>query len=135
MNRELKFRVWDKTALKYRDFNEVLQNNEYANPEKDNVFNDYCSFVVEQFTGLKDSKGKEIYEGDILRGMTYDYVEDKPVEKWINVFCYYDTSIARFVLKLRGESTCWDFHEGMTKGLDIIGNIHENPEPLDKSRN
>jgi uncharacterized phage protein (TIGR01671 family) len=69
---------------------------------------------IMQYTGLKDKNGKEIYEGDILQREGHNY---KHIVKWWN--------------ESAGFNLSW-VCECMLKGfnIEIIGNIHENPELL-----
>ena len=105
--REIKFRAWDKDLN--RMWSDPSVNYESLKDE---------SLVWMQYTGLKDRNGKEIYEGDIRCGKYYFDTEDQ----------------TRFqVMKWDKKSTCfyWDGPEiPRFIGVEVIGNIHENPELL-----
>lgn len=56
MKREIKFRVWDKHLNKFIPWNCFIP------------LNDNNEYIVQQYVGMKDCDGKEIYEGDLLGG-------------------------------------------------------------------
>ncbi|KKL80953.1 hypothetical protein LCGC14_1999640 [marine sediment metagenome] len=122
--REIKFRAWH-------------------NPHKEMIYNpNVCIVVLQQdlpewdlmqYTGLKDKNGKEIYEGDIF---TAGY--------WGTVGYYGEDT---FVVELeqgafrgfmqeyhKNKKERWSHSTPLYKleNLEVIGNIYENPELLDK---
>ena len=60
--REIKFRFWHKEKKKWFGEGVPLYKICYDidNSEK------HTKFITEQFTGLQDKNGKDIYEGDVL---------------------------------------------------------------------
>jgi len=75
-------------------------------------------FVIQQFTGLTDKKGKEIYEGDISNTRDGDLLT-----------CYDYNSFIYMVLFSEEHSGVNGYSQ---KELEVIGNIYENPELLKK---
>jgi uncharacterized phage protein (TIGR01671 family) len=69
--------------------------------------------IIMQYTGLKDKKGKEIYEGDIVKNG--DFISDAHSWNEWKRQVVYDDQQAMFT-GLDGER------------IEVIGNIYENPE-------
>lgn len=123
MNREIKFRAWNKKE-KYMEIVDDLQmfSNDLSIgiPSKD-YFLRKDDVELMQYTGLHDKNGKEIYEGDIVK---YRDSRGQHIEKVIfDKGCFYAGmhwgSSTRVAPKLIN-----------TRISEVIGNIYDNSELL-----
>ena len=119
---------------KRTDFNRWIEGYLYRLSEKLNPFImikneggmafEVIPETVGQYTGLTDKNGKKIFEGDILRTgtrMGYILFEKGCFRfRWKNFDKYRDDFF----------KTCIITEYGSFRELEIIGNIHDNPELL-----
>lgn len=124
--RELKFRAWsEEHKLFYYDA--AIENGEVVLLDYDFSFNGWNGVkaviiddaIIEQYTGLKDKNGKEIYEGDIVVNTYYDDGEMYKI-LWV------DDSVAFGMESLDD----MELYKLPLESLEVIGNIHENAELL-----
>jgi len=121
MNREIKFRVWDKYTKSFFikiDFADANKGDSVGNYMIAFPIYPHREYIFQQFTGLKDKNDKEIYEGDIVNtnGKNYEII-------WRGAGFYCVGSDYPL-------GSCW-FVGGNPY---IIGNIFENPEILNKNK-
>ena len=124
MARDIKFRAWHtpfsgrKFGQKYLYGSNVLS---FYNMKPD-------QYELEQFTGLTDVNGTEIYEGDIVR---MHVIILSPDDK-IGVVKYspqYGYSI-HFTSGRMARQEYWAAADKHT--IEVIGNIHDNAELLEE---
>lgn len=121
--REIKFRAWD---TEYRTWVGIPTNSIV---EKDvqilRLFDDRRRRIeIQQFTGLKDKNGKEIFEGDILRVKL-----DGGFESFLVVWQQNKMGFGLRDLNKVDLIDSWAFTP--KNDFEIIGNKFENPELLE----
>ena len=137
--REIKFRVWFVPTHEYkcyfadrygRELEDIYCNIYTQEDLLDDTWIDTSDFekiIFEQYTGLKDKNGDEIYEGDILQE-ELDF-GDKMVDGLFVYLVKWDESCLCY--KLDPDNASIHDELWMVNGsAKIIGNIHENPELL-----
>lgn len=127
MNREIKFRgksIYDEEWL-YGSLVKIEKDRYAVIPPLNDIeigksigMYEVCLDTVGQFTGLFDKNGKEIYEGDIIKGF------DITIEVW------YSEDKACFMAEMKEpQNDMVDILGGYdTARMEIIGNIYDNPE-------
>jgi len=118
-NREIKFRCWDKKLDKFVHGISIEIDGRIGKP--------LGRYELQQFTGLIDKNGKEIYEGDILRVIS-NCKDSKEIIITVEFKEHRTGDFTNFSI--------WGFRDyskstyGAT--VEVIGNIYENKDLLNK---
>ncbi len=109
--REIKCRAWDEENKRFWNLLEInIPLNRFLiglTQEDKPIYVKLDSLILEEYTGLKDKHGQEIYEGDIVYLAGYgNYKVEFPFIELYEGMCENDVEY-------------------------ILGNIHQNPELLE----
>ena len=149
MKRVIKFRVWDVLQKSfiysdkgYQGHYMLTLDGKFHNLQNGSGGDEY---VVQQYIGLVDRKGREIYEGDIVKTDVVDEVVPPNDGRTITAKIVWDVYYAGWQVEIQPEAhllngekypfgandNCYIDHLELDK-LDalVIGNILENPELL-----
>lgn len=115
MQREIKFRIWDKNdeRMKYADIEYFDDMIGFRFGHRGFEEDDNNDIVIMQYSGLRDKNGKEIYEGDIVES---PFTGDPVSVVWSEPFAQFTFGGAEFNV------------EAKPSDIEIIGNVYENPE-------
>lgn len=78
---------------------------------------------ITEFTGVADKNGKKIFEGDIIKSCEYDDI-------YLVKYCADDNYPAFDVVPEMNVECNGLSHLHIVEGIEVIGNIHDNPELL-----
>ena len=122
--RKIKFRFWSPAGKAFvRDYK--------YNGLVDELFDEkeYDVLIPQQFTGLIDKNGTEIYEGDLINfscNYTVD-LSDTDIIEYKNCEVYYDEEYAGFFFGKDGHQM---LDKIMPETLEVIGNVNLNNDIL-----
>lgn len=85
-----------------------------------------------QFTGLYDKKGKEIYKGDVVKNVNEYQIKYRPDVEELRVI-EFDNIAQGCEPFIELAASGWQSAD--PKDVEVIGNIIENPELLEKIKN
>ena len=129
MKREIKFRAWIDEEKSFADEVSVYHDSSWSAKLRKNGFlidgygqeeND----CLEQYIGLKDINGVEIYEGDILETEAYNRNKNTMHKPWVVTWAGHSFE----------HPCCFKDCESGILLCEVIGNIHENPELMEDSQ-
>ncbi|MCT3559827.1 hypothetical protein EFR99_05420 [Lentilactobacillus buchneri] len=129
MNREIKFRAWYMPFGSKEPMQEMLHRRASSILSFAEMNSD--AYIVEQYTGLKDANGKEIYEGDILTWHSNIYRK----HDWVGVVLYRGAGFAVQESDKSYSSPEW-LDCACRKDaniIEVIGNIHEDEDLLEEN--
>lgn len=126
MNREIKFRVWDKLLreMHYIDLCDLAEGDDYWYDGETSVWdvmndvtNEENRFVIQLYTGLKDKNGVEIYEGDILNdtAVNFKFIVKFEKTKYVLQKLEYQEDLLNM----------YDFFNRIPNMFEVIGNVYE----------
>ncbi|QKG28777.1 YopX family protein [Campylobacter sp. RM16187] len=127
--REIKFRAWDKKLKRIRkvvriDFSDLtadLFHSTSANSRSYVHLRRFTDIELMQCTFLRDKNGVEIYEGDIIK-------KTGDIKTYSIVF---DGVLAAYLMD--DGTGGYGLNQMLLRDFEIIGNIYENSELLNKA--
>lgn len=143
MNREIKFRFrytdGKNWIMKEFTLEQILNGEPYEALSDNPLLKQYKMVGRDEWSGLPDKHDKPIYEGDIVKCYGEDYVEaDEECPEYDTIIrqirYFADDDYAAFDLfpHIDCDSNGLSYYLAVGS-IEVIGNIHEDPELLEKT--
>lgn len=131
-NMEWKFRAYDSSTKQMQTSEEVFINNGivYLRDENTGGLVAKKELIAMLCTGVKDTKGNEIYDGDIIK------IHDNELGTWHQMIFWSNKKCLMFQVRERTDFGYVIDDEFSTdysnfESYEVVGNIYENPELLE----
>lgn len=115
--KQVKYRLWCNNKKEWEKDEWHLTSDGIIIDTRRNIEMKKETHFLNQFTGLFDKQGVEIYEGDIVKDLRSFFKDARSYSK-----VFYQEDRGRFVFG------GWEIPAGMSHTFEVIGNIYENQE-------
>ena len=115
-----RFRIWD---IKRKQMLDLCLDYFLGNP----------GYIIEQCTDLVDENSRYIFEGDLVKDIESGELAEIKFGESRGYQCFYPFWLGKFSAQTkynpgwRTDLCFWCY----TKNIEVVGNIHENPELLE----
>jgi uncharacterized phage protein (TIGR01671 family) len=129
--KSIKFRAWDKEEECFGDTKGLVMNLNGELVTEGEWAGEIVTFpthpyIFEQFTGLKDTNGVEIYEGDIVKDVITGLI--------FSITWNDDRARYEYTGHYSKNQHSWNLDCDRAMEFEVIGNTHENTELFEKGQ-
>lgn len=129
-------------GINKEDFEDQLKKQGFSEDEIEQIEQNYSRSCddylnldvdeIDQCTGLKDKNRELVFEGDVVYHLRYDapYSNKRKSKNIRCVVKWDDSRLCYYFDNIEKEQVFICFKFGESKEIEVIGNIHENPELL-----